>query len=137
MAPQSRLLARFVASALPSFGAASSSSGLAKSFHRIKLSSKRVACAEIFSIRCSFVSWSGFHFWEQHWHGFGRRCGVGINFHAPALHTPWISTIPALIARVCVWMVWFARSMLPLALPFPTGLSSYKIWVGCACQLCV
>ena len=45
VAPQSRLLARFIASALLSFGAASSSSGLAKSFHRIKLSSKRVACA--------------------------------------------------------------------------------------------
>ena len=45
---------------------------------------------------------SSLHFWVHHWNASGRRCGVGINFHAPVLQAPRISeysqqhvTVPA------------------------------------------
>ena len=48
------------------------------------------------------------------------------------------SLVWSLIARICPGMVWFARSMLLLALLSPTGLSSYTISVGmCVPALCL
>ena len=43
---------------------------------------------------------------------------------------PICRSVKSLIARICPWMVWIARSMHPLALLSPTGPSSYTISVG-------
>ena len=51
---------------------------------------------------------------------------------------PICRSTQSLIARICPSMVWFARSVLPLALLSQTGLSSYTIPVGmCVPALCV
>ena len=39
-------------------------------------------------------------------------------------------SVKSLIARISPWMVWFVLSMLPLALLYSTGLSSWTMSVG-------
>ena len=43
---------------------------------------------------------------------------------------PVYRSVKSLTARICPRMVWFVRSMLPLALPSPTGISPYTISDG-------